>query len=265
MKLNGKICVLTGACGGIGEAIAHALDNAGASLILTGRDKSRLDHLIQQLGHQHHRYVIADLCTKDGIDAVVDACSTGIDLLINNAGINYFGLLETQHEHELRLMLEINMMTPILLTQALLPLFRAKSSTIVNIGSGFGSIGFAGYCGYSASKFALRGFTEALRRELADTSIDVLYLAPRATKTPMNSDVVVNLNKELGNTMDAPERVAKELITLLNKSQRSRFIGWPERFFIKLNSLFPSIVDKALAKQLPIIRRLALATVIDDR
>jgi short-subunit dehydrogenase len=133
------------------------------------------------------------------------------------------------------------------------------------MGSGFGSIGFAGYCGYSASKFALRGFSEALRRELADTQIDVLYLAPRATLTDMNPDEAVALNNELGNTMDTPERVASELMMLLNNAQRTRYIGWPERFFITLNNLFPSLVDKALNKQLPAIRRQALAATMNQR
>ena len=112
----------------------------------------------------------------------------------------------------------------------------------VNIGSGFGSIGFAGYSGYSASKFALRGFTEALRRELADSSVRVGYLAPRATVTDMNSEQVVAMNKELGNKMDTPESVAEEFLSLLKSDQTERYIGWPERFFVKLNSLLPGVV-----------------------
>ncbi|WP_200821246.1 hypothetical protein [Oceanicoccus sp. KOV_DT_Chl] len=76
----------------------------------------------------------------------------------------------------------------------------------------------------------------------------------------MNSEAVIAMNNELGNVMDTPERVAAELMTLLSGTQKNRYIGWPERFFIKLNSVLPSLVDKALSKQLPIIRRQALAT-----
>ena len=118
---------------------------------------------------------------------------------------------------------------------------------------------FPGQCGYSASKFALRGFSQALRRELSDRNIRVAYLAPRATDTDMNVDAVVAMNKELGNRTDSPDIVARALIDLLNGSSGARFIGWPERFFIKLNSLFPSLVDSALGKQLPVIRRHAKA------
>jgi short-subunit dehydrogenase len=156
-------------------------------------------------------------------------------------------------------MFALNVLAPMRLIQALLPILKSRSSTIVNIGSGFGSIAFAGYCAYSASKFALRGFTEALRRELSDSSVQVLYLAPRATQTEMNSTAVIDMNKALGTAMDSPERVVDELMVLLAKSQRSRFIGWPERFFIKLNSVFPALVDKALAKQLAVIKQFALA------
>ncbi|WP_200821245.1 SDR family NAD(P)-dependent oxidoreductase [Oceanicoccus sp. KOV_DT_Chl] len=169
MNLNGKTCLLTGASGGIGAAIATALDKAGARLILVGRNQSNLNVLMENLSGKHHTAIAADLGTDQGIDQIHQACTDGIDYLINNAGVNYFGLLPEQSAQQLRQMLEINVLAPMLLIQSLLPTLTTNAATIVNIGSGFGSIGFAGYCGYSASKFALRGFTESLRRELADT------------------------------------------------------------------------------------------------
>ena len=260
MKLTGKTCLLTGATGGIGEAIAIALDAAGAQLILVGRSQLKLNHLLNQLKNDNHICVSADLTQTEGIETVVQSCNNDIDILINNAGNNHFGLLTEQSEQQIRQMLELNTLAPMLLTKAMLPLLNKQSATIINIGSGFGSIGFAGYCAYSASKFALRGFTEALRRELSDTNTHVLYLAPRATATEMNPSSVVKMNEELGNAMDSPKRVADELMSLLTKTQARRFIGWPERFFVKLNGLLPSVVDSALAKQLPIIKRYAVAS-----
>jgi len=259
MDLKDKTVVLTGATGGIGAAMASALAGLGANLILVSRDQRKLESLRDELPGDQHVLVAADLSEAGGREAVLSACCNGVDILINNAGVNHFGLLQSQSEQQLRDMFELNTLVPILLTRALLPLLRQSTSSIVNVGSGFGSIGFAGYCGYSASKFALRGFTEALRRELADRPINVLYLAPRATETAMNSEHVVEMNRELGNAMDSPQWVASELIKLLKKSSGSRYLGWPERFFIKLNSLFPFIVDKALARQLPIITRAAMA------
>lgn len=259
MDLHNKTVLLTGAAGGIGASFAETLASAGAKLILVGRSLIALDTLRDSLPGSGHRAIPADLGTAEGRLAVVNACTDGIDVLINNAGVNHFGLLESQTEDQIRAMFELNAVAPMLLIQALLPRLVERESIIVNVGSGFGSIGFAGYCGYSASKFALRGFSQALRRELADTSVSVAYLAPRATSTSMNPAHIVAMNSELGNAMDTPRVVARALMDLLANPRGTRFLGWPERFFIKLNSLFPSIVDRALGKKLPVIQRHAVA------
>ena len=128
---------------------------------------------------------------------------------------------------------------------------------MINVGSTFGAIGYPGFAAYCASKFALRGFSEALRRELADTNVRVLYFAPRATRTPMNAPSVVAMNDELGVAMDDPEKVAAELLQVIRHEQEERYLGWPERLFVRLNGLLPRVVDQALRKQLPIIQRFA--------
>lgn len=259
MSVTGKLTVLTGAGGGIGSAMAASLAKADAQLILVARDQARLEALSQSLPGAGHCVVSADLATEAGRAAVLDSCGGKLELLINTAGVNHFGMLEQQSEQQLRQMMDVNVMAPMLLTQSLLPQLRENGGTVVNVGSGFGSIGFSGYCGYSASKFALRGFTEALRRELADTGVTVQYLAPRAVDTDMNPAEVVAMNEELGNATDSPEDVARELMSLLRSQKRSRSMGGPERFFAWLNGLFPGIVDSALARKLPIIRRYAMA------
>lgn len=264
MDLRDKTVLLTGAAGGIGASFAHALADSGAKLVLVGRSLTSLESLLERLPGIGHRAVPADLGTQEGRLSIVNACNEGIDVLVNNAGVNYFGLLKDQSQEQIRATFEINTIAPIFLVQALLPQLIERESIVVNVGSGFGSIGFAGYCGYSASKFALRGFSQALRRELADTSVSVVYLAPRATATSMNPGHIVAMNTELGNVMDEPEVVARALMNLLANPRGSRFLGWPERFFIKLNSLFPELVDKALAKQLAVVQRHALAGSTND-
>ena len=145
-----------------------------------------------------------------------------------------------------------------LLTQRLLPqLQRRASATIVNVGSIYGYLGYPGCASYSASKFALRGFTEALRRELADGPVRVLYFAPRATRTALNDDALTALNAELGTTMDTPEWVAHELVALLRRPARERLLGMPEKFFARVNQVLPGLVDNGLRKQLDTIRNFA--------
>ncbi len=258
MNLADKTILLTGATGGIGAAMAHRLAGGGARMVLVSRSPDKLEALLAALPGDGHAVVAADIGSPEGRAQVVDACGDALYGLINNAGVNRFGLLESLSDQQLQQIMDINTVAPIALTRDLLPVIVRNGGLIVNVGSGFGSIGFPGYCAYSASKFALRGFTEALRRELADTPVRILYLAPRATQTAMNSPEVMAMNEELGNRVDAPEAVAEELAALLQRGKGSRLVGRPERLFARLNALFPSLVDSALARQIPTIKRKAL-------
>ena len=93
-------------------------------------------------------------------------------------------------------------------------------------------------------------------REYHDSNIRFHYLAPRATDTAINDERAIALNTALGNQVDSPEVVAKALITLLEKEKSRLSLGFAERFFAKLNALFPALVDNALAKKLSTIKRL---------
>jgi len=258
-----KFIVLTGATGGIGKAIARRLDAAGARLILVARNRERLEGMLAELGGERHSIVVADLGTDAGRSSVVDLCDDaaepGINLLINAAGINQFELLESQSADAIRALLDVNLVSPILLTQALLPILaRRPDAQVVNIGSTFGSIGYPGFSIYSASKFGLRGFTEALRRELDGSNVRISYVAPRATRTELNSDAVVEMNNALGTAMDDPALVADAVMdTIRAATQSDKYIGWPEKLFVRVNAIFPGLVDNSLRKQLPVIRRYA--------
>ena len=260
MNLENRTILITGASGGIGAAISRKLVDAGARLIAVGNEPDKLEQLVQSLQGEH-TWVSADLTTAEGVQAVADEVDRqgGIDILINNAGVARFGFLTQQSDGDLGAQIMVNLLAPMLLTRALLPaLMKSDSPSIVNMGSTFGSIGYSGFTGYCASKFGLRGFTEALRRELADTPVHIFYLAPRATRTPINDEQVVAMNQALGNKMDEPEVVADHVLSMV-QSQRnfSRYIGWPEKFYVFINNMRPKLVDRAMRKQLPVIRRFA--------
>jgi short-subunit dehydrogenase len=190
----------------------------------------------------------------------------GINVLINNAGLNTFAFFEDLTADQIDMALAVNVLAPLHLCRELLPQLRTQeAATIVNIGSVFGSIGYPGYVAYSATKFAIRGFTEALRRELGDSRIAVKYLAPRATRTSINTAAVEEMNSRLGVSMDPPERVAAELVRLLQGRRRSVVVGWPEKLFVKLNALLPGIVDASVRKQLSIIRHFARRLRLPER
>lgn len=253
-----KTIVLTGANGGIGSEIAKQLSLAGATLVLVGQNQASLEQLNAQLGGQHH-CVQADISSMDGRQFIVTVCHQlkgGVDILINNAGVGQFSSFEDLDEDQISKVINVNLTSTILLTQSLLPLLLTRSNAqIINIGSILGSIGLPGSTVYCASKFGLRGFTEALHRELMDTNIAVRYFAPRATKTSINADNVVAMNHELGTKMDSTEWVAEQLVSFLNVDKINQYLGWPEKLFVRINSVLPGIVDKSILKQLPIIKR----------
>lgn len=251
--------LVTGASGGIGRAIADELCRQGARLVVVGRSHERLDPLAACFPEQVE-VVAADIATNAGRDAVAAAAGRfgGVNCLINAAGVNRFGLLEQQDEAEIAALVAVNVTATLQLTRRLLPeLRRRERALVVNIGSTFGSIGYPGFTTYCASKFALRGFSEALRRELADTRVGVLYLAPRATRTRMNDSEVVAMNDALKVAMDDPETVAAAVVQAVRREREEVFLGWPERFFVRLNGLLPRQVDHALRRQLPVVKRFA--------
>lgn len=264
MSLQGKNVLITGASGGIGRMIAVHLAKHGARLLLVGRESIALQETrasVETAGGSAE-VIVADLLNPQDRDRVVNFCAgleNGLFGVINNAGCNHFSLLEDQTDAMLHNQINLNLLIPMLLTRSLLPiLLKEKGARVLNIGSTFGSIGYPGYSAYCASKFGLRGFTEALRRELADTDIRVLYFAPRATATKLNSDNVVALNRELGNPMDLPVLVAEQIGNVFIAGGPNQvFWGWPEKLFARINQIFPAIVDGALRKQLPTIRKYA--------
>ncbi|MGZ8254070.1 MAG: SDR family NAD(P)-dependent oxidoreductase, partial [Burkholderiaceae bacterium] len=194
MKAAAHRAILTGAGGGIGAAIAAALAPQCNALLLVGRDVARLERVERAVRRPGLvcRLVSADLTTVAGREAVARAAAElpgGPDLLINNAGTGEFAWFTDQSEESIARILGVNALAPMLLTRRLLPLLQAQAAaTVLNVGSIFGYLGYPGSTTYSASKFALRGFSEALRRELADGPVRVQYFAPRATRTALNDE-----------------------------------------------------------------------------
>ncbi|MFN6970608.1 MAG: SDR family oxidoreductase [Rheinheimera sp.] len=254
--LAGKRVLLTGASGGIGRAIARRLASEGASVLLVARRPEELLLLSQQLPGSHSCFS-ADLTNAADLQALLGfvQATGGIDMLINNAGASQFALAT---EQDYATQIALNLLAPMQLCQQFLPMLQQRpAATIVNIGSAFGSIGYPGFSGYCASKFGLRGFTEALKRELSLSKIRVLYFAPRATQTAINSQAVVAMNQELGNAMDTPDAVAAQLLAQLQQGQSRRFVGWPEKLFVRLNGVLPEMVDKAIRSKLAVILKYA--------
>ncbi|OOG42862.1 SDR family oxidoreductase [Polaromonas sp. A23] len=256
MQLNQARILLTGASGGLGRDLARELASAGAAVLLAGRDTLRLAAIKAELGAQADS-VIADLTTAQGIAAANAAARAfGVNVLINNAGIGAFGLFDQQAWHTVEQVLATNLEAPLRLTHTLLPWLKTQpTAAIVNVGSMFGSLPFPGFSAYSAAKAGLRGFSQALRRELADTPVAVIHIAPRVIATPLNTEAVNQLNRALKNNSDSSQAVARQIVAALRHGKGEHHFGFPERLFAWLNGFAPSLIDRGLAGQLAIVKQ----------
>jgi short-subunit dehydrogenase len=263
MNLQDARILLTGASGGIGRPLARLLAGRGARLVLVGRDRNALDTVAREVAAVGSRAlpIVCDLAAHRGADELVRgtrAALGGIDVLINNAGTSSFQSFAREAPEQLARIVEVNLVAPMLLARAALPQL-ARGARIVNVGSMFGSIGFPYAAAYCGSKFGLRGFSEALRRELADRGIGVTYVAPRTTRTDINSAAMYRFAERTASAVDTPERVAEEIVAAIERDAAEHFIGEAEPFFARLNALLPRLVDRALRKQARIARE-----VLDD-
>ncbi len=256
MKATQARVLLTGSGGGIGRAVAEALVSNGASVMLVGRSPARLATHARELlnanvmAQERVEWHAADLSQATGIAGLAEV-ATGWDcnVIVHGAGVPGFGRIETFDAARMAEVLQLNLLAPMLLTQALLPhLCGLPQTNVICIGSVLGRLGLPGFSVYSASKFGLRGFAESLRRELADTGVRVQYLGPRSTRTGFNNEDVRRYNQTTGTAMDAPGVVAQALLKLLESGDGEAFLGFPEKWAVRLNGMAPALLDPAFAR-----------------
>jgi short-subunit dehydrogenase len=187
----GRTAVLTGAASGIGEQLAYDLAGRGSDLVLVDVDEARLAEVAGRIARVHPdravATIVADLSDRAAVDGVatrVLAEHPAIGLLVNNAGIALGGRFDQVTVAEFETVMNVNFRAPMLLTHALLPALKATpGGHLVNVSSLFGLIAPAGQSAYSASKFALRGLSQALHGELAEDGIGVTTVHPGGIRT----------------------------------------------------------------------------------
>ncbi len=189
MRLDGRTAVITGAAGGIGRAIALSLARRHCHLALADIDESGLT-TTADLAREHgvrvsqHKIDVADRTTVAEFPNAVAAEHSGVDLLVNNAGVAVGGTFEQVAETDFEWLFEINFWGVVRMTRAFLPLLRASGDArIVNLSSIYGVVAPPEQTAYSASKFAVRGFSEALRHELDGSGIGVTVVHPGGVAT----------------------------------------------------------------------------------
>ena len=240
MPLKQKKVILTGGSGGIGQLVAAEFLREGADLSVMSRSHCEAAQA---------RHLKADFSTLEGIAAAsLIIAREEPDVLVNLAGVQYFGPIETQTLSDLSGNYMINLVAPVSLCKAALPSMRRRNSgQIVNIGSVLGALALAHFATYSSAKAGLRAFSEAIRRELVDTNVSVTHISPRAVRTGLITAKIEKYAELTGMRIDDPAAVSAKIIAAIKQRKKDVSIGFPEYLFARFNALLPRIIDAALA------------------
>ena len=257
--LMGARCLVTGASSGIGRSLAQLLVRQGARVVLTGRSSSRLDQLVTELraaGAPAQAVIAApaDLTSPPDLVhlfEVVENQFAALDLVVNAAGVGAYGRFESHHPDILRRIIEINLFALADVARLSQPLLRkGNRPLLVNIGSIVSRRGLPGRSEYSASKFAVAGFTESLRAEWAYDGIDVLLVNPGWTDTSFEDNLLIDTAfvKTVDRRLLSPEDVADRIHRAMIKNRKEITISAAGRTLLAVNRLAPRFVDWALSR-----------------
>lgn len=241
-----QVVVITGGGRGIGRAIGLEFAAEGATLVLAGRRMEPLHTTVAEAQRCGGKANAARCDVMNEDDLVQLVASTidqhgRIDVLVNNAGVVTGGRLDEIDREDISRMVGVNMWAPLRLTQLVLPHMRTrKSGAIINISSLAGRMGVPYYAAYCASKYAMRGFSEALRRELRPDGIHVMAVYPGGTATDMMENVEFD---RFGVNIATAEQVARATLRGLRWRRPEVFIGLAENMMSGVNDMMPWAVD----------------------
>jgi short-subunit dehydrogenase len=267
-QFAGGTAVVTGAASGIGEALAVRLAARGSHLVLVDRDKDRLGDVADRLRTAHPGLTlathVADLSDDEqtaALAATLAAEHPETTLLVNNAGVALGGRFDQVTLDEFDWVMAVNFRSVVRLTHALLPVLKSHPGAhLVNVSSVFGIFAPAGQAAYSASKFAVRGFSEALRHELAENAIGVTVVHPGGIKTRIaesartgsgvSAEEYEQGRKQFAKLLTMPPEVAAAMIVEAVEKRRPRLlIGWSAKVPDVLVRLLPGTYWRLIARR----------------
>lgn len=232
MKLKGKVVVIAGATGGIGNQVAKEFAKVGARLLLISHSQKKLDELTKSLVGEDHKHYLCDFQRTPDIEKCGEKIShaeTQVDVLINAAGIGVYKAIEEVSLSEWEKSFAINVTAPYFLTKALLPkLKKSKQAVVMNLGSGMGKMPTAGRSVYCATKFALRGMTLSLSREFRKTNISFVHLNMGSVLTNFGPLTIKDKEEKslAGKAYLTPSWVARELVLLIKRDEFEEEVDW---------------------------------------
>jgi short-subunit dehydrogenase len=252
-----KVAVVTGGTDGIGKALVDALLAQGAKVSTCGRNHDKLYRLQSEYPAYPLHTVVADVSNENDCRHFIESTLKvfgGIDILINNAGISMRSLFKDAELDVIRKLMDINFFGAVYCTKYALNSLIERKGTIVGISSIAGYRGLPGRSGYSASKFALQGWLEAIKTELAGDSVHVMWISPGFTTSNIRNAALNSDGKAQGESpmdekkMMSAEEVAHHVLKAIKKRKRSLVMTFTGKETVFMQKFFPGLADKFVRK-----------------
>ncbi|KAA9356611.1 SDR family oxidoreductase [Larkinella humicola] len=253
--MKDKVVLITGASSGIGKALAFAFGLEQASIVICARTPESLETVRDELRRSgiETLAIQADVSQEADVRRLIDATIRKygrLDILINNAGISMRSMLLDLDPDVIRKVMDINFMGTVYATRYALPHILKTKGSIVGISSIAGYRGLPVRSGYSASKFAMNGFLEALRTELLDTGVHVLVACPGFTTSNIRVSALNNEGKAAGETMRdeskmmSAEECADHIVKAVKRRKRDLILTFQGKLTVFLNKWIPGLMDR---------------------
>ncbi len=252
-----KVVIVTGGTDGIGKALVKDLIQKGAKVATCGRNQDKLYALQMEFPGQLLHTMVADVSRYEDCEQLVSSTVKtfgGIDIIINNAGVSMRALVQDLDISVIEKVMNINFYGAVYATKLALPYILSRKGTIVGVSSIAGYRGLPGRSGYSASKFALQGWLEALRTELLESGVNVMWVCPGFTSSNIRNAALNKEGKHQGESpmdedkMMTAEACATHILKSIEKKKRTLVLTFTGKRTILMNRFFPSLTDKMVRK-----------------
>src|SRR5688572_17049 len=252
-----KVVVVTGGTDGIGKALVDALLSMGAKVATCGRNHDKLYRLQSEYPSAHLHTMVADVSSENDCRRFMETTIKsfgGIDILINNAGISMRALLKEASTEVLGKVMGINFFGSVYCTKYALDAIIARKGTIAGVSSIAGYRGLPGRSGYSASKFALQGWLEAIKTELMSDGVHVMWVCPGFTTSNIRQAALNKDGESHGESrmneekMMSAEECAAHILRAIRKKKRTLVLTFTGKRTVFLNKFFPKMADRLVRK-----------------